>query len=227
MALAAVAALFPAVALAQVNNVGSCGWGSKLFDGQNGIVPQGAAGLTNALFFNQTFGVSFGTSGCTQDGAVRSTWKTSMFIDGNKERLARDMSVGSGEALDSLAHLLGVEAADRAALTASRDNMKRIFLSDNAAGQIGSGCGALAADARARAPHGRALKSTHCTCCAESRGSRRGVFLLVLAAPLSPLRALADGYAQPTERARCSARRSAPEAQARALRAQPRLAGHA
>ena len=70
MALVAVAALLPAVALAQVNNVGSCGWGSKLFDGQKGIVPQGAAGLTNALFFNQTFGVSFGTSGCTQDGAA-------------------------------------------------------------------------------------------------------------------------------------------------------------
>ena len=134
MALAAVAALFPTVALAQVNNVGSCGWGSKLFDGQSGIFPQGAAGLTNALFFNQTFGVSFGTSGCTQDGAVRSTWKTSMFIDGNKERLARDMSVGSGEALDSLAHLLGVEAADRAAFDrVARDNLKRIFPSGNAA----------------------------------------------------------------------------------------------
>lgn len=132
--IAAAAMMFPAVALAQANNVGSCGWGSKLFDGQAGIFPQGAAGITNAIFFNQTFGVSFGTSGCTQDGTVRSTWKTAMFIDGNKERLARDMSVGSGEALDSLAHLLGVEAADRAAFNrAARDNMKRIFPSDNAA----------------------------------------------------------------------------------------------
>ena len=124
----------PAAALAQVNNVGSCGWGSKLFDGQSGVVPQGLAGITNGIFFNQTFGVSFGTSGCTQDGTVRSTWKTSMFIDGNKERLARDMSVGSGESLDSLAHLLGVEAADRAAFNrVARDNMQRIFPSDNAA----------------------------------------------------------------------------------------------
>jgi Protein of unknown function (DUF3015) len=133
IALAAVATLFPAVALAQQNNVGSCGWGSKLFDGQAGIFPQGAAGITNMTFFNQTFGVSFGTSGCTQDGTVRSTWKTAMFIDGNKERLARDMSVGGGEALDSLAHLLGVEPADRAAFTRiARDNMQRIFPADNA-----------------------------------------------------------------------------------------------
>jgi Protein of unknown function (DUF3015) len=133
VAVAAVAALFPAAALAQQNNVGNCGWGSKLFDGQAGIFPQGAAGITNMTFFNQTFGVSFGTSGCTQDGTVRSTWKTAMFIDGNKERLARDMSVGGGEALDSLAHLLGVEPADRAAFNRiARDNMQRIFPAENA-----------------------------------------------------------------------------------------------
>jgi hypothetical protein len=56
-----------------------------------------------------------------------------MFIDGNKEVLARDMSVGGGEALDSLAHLLGVEAADRAAFNRiARDNMQRIFPSETA-----------------------------------------------------------------------------------------------
>ena len=133
VAVVAVAALFPAVAIAQQNNVGSCGWGSKVFDGQSGIAPQALAGITNGTFGNQTFGVTTGTSGCTQDGVVRSTWKTAMFIDGNKERLARDMSVGSGEALDSLAHLLGVEAGDRAAFNrVARDNMQRIFPSDNA-----------------------------------------------------------------------------------------------
>ena len=151
VAVVAVAALFPAVALAQQNNVGSCGWGSKVFDGQSGILPQALAGITNATFGNQTFGVSTGTSGCTQDGTVRSTWKTAMFIDGNKERLARDMSVGSGEALDSLAHLLGVEADDRAAFNrVARDNMQSIFPSENAGTeQIISGLRqALATDAK-------------------------------------------------------------------------------
>jgi hypothetical protein len=129
----AAAGLFPAVALAQQNNIGSCGWGSKLFDGQSGVMPQAFAGITNGTAGNQTFGVYSGTSGCTQDGAVRSTWKTAMFIDGNKERLARDMSVGEGEALDSLAHLLGVEPVDRAAFNRiARDNMERIFPSENA-----------------------------------------------------------------------------------------------
>src|SRR5919108_3109492 len=133
VAVAAVAALFPAVALAQQNNIGTCGWGSKLFDGQSGIAPQVLAVTTNGTSGNQTFGITSGTSGCTQDGAVRSTWKTAMFIDGNKERLARDMSTGGGEALDSLAHLLGVEETDRAAFSrVARDNMQRIFPSENA-----------------------------------------------------------------------------------------------
>jgi Protein of unknown function (DUF3015) len=133
LVVAAVAALFPAIASAQQNNVGSCGWGSKLFDGQAGIAPQALAGITNGTAGNQTFGVTSGTSGCTQDGAVRSSWKTAMFIDGNKERLARDMSVGEGEALDSLAHLLGVEQVDRAAFNrTARDNMERIFPSETA-----------------------------------------------------------------------------------------------
>ena len=133
VAVAAVAALFPAIAIAQQNNVGSCGWGSKVFEGQSGIAPQVLAVTTNGTSGNQTFGITSGTSGCTQDGAVRSTWKTAMFIDGNKETLARDISVGSGEALDSLAHLLGVDAADRAAFNRiARDNMQRIFPKDNA-----------------------------------------------------------------------------------------------
>ncbi|HJV10690.1 MAG TPA: DUF3015 domain-containing protein [Burkholderiales bacterium] len=133
VAVAAVAALFPAIAMAQQNNVGSCGWGSKVFEGQSGIAPQVLAVTTNGTSGNQTFGITSGTSGCTQDGAVRSTWKTAMFIDGNRENLARDMSVGSGETLDSLAHLLGVEAADRAAFNRiARDNMQRIFPKDNA-----------------------------------------------------------------------------------------------
>jgi hypothetical protein len=133
VAVIAVAGLFPAVAVAQQNNIGSCGWGSKMFDGQGGVAPQVLGATTNGTSGNQTFGISSGTSGCTQDGAVRSTWKTAMFIDGNKERLARDMSVGGGEALDSLAHLLGVEAGDRAAFNrVARDNMQRIFPSENA-----------------------------------------------------------------------------------------------
>ena len=122
-------AVLPSIALAAgENNVGSCGWGSKVFEGQRGVAPQVLAATTNGTFGNQTFGITSGTSGCTQDGAVSSTWRTAMFIDGNKERLARDMSVGGGETLDSLAHLMGVAEADRAAFyRLTREQLTRIF----------------------------------------------------------------------------------------------------
>lgn len=130
--LSVVAVLPTAAMAAGENNIGSCGWGSKLFDGQSGVAPQALAVTTNGTFGNQTFGITSGTSGCTQDGTIRSNWKTAMFIDGNKEMLARDMSRGSGEALDSLAHLLGVESQDRAAFNQlAKDNLARIFPNDS------------------------------------------------------------------------------------------------
>jgi len=131
----AVAAVVPASAMAAgENNIGNCGWGSKLFDGQSGIAPQVLAVTTNGTFGNQTFAITSGTSGCTQDGTVKSNWKTALFIDGNKEMLARDMSVGSGETLDSLAHLMGVEAQDRAAFNqVAKENLWKIFAADSTA----------------------------------------------------------------------------------------------
>jgi hypothetical protein len=136
--LVAALAMAPAFAMAAgENNIGSCGWGSKLFDGQSGLVPQVLGATTNGTFGNQTFGITSGTSGCTQDGTVKSTWKTAMFIDGNKEQLARDMSKGSGETLDTLATLIGVRAEHRAAFNrVAKDNFARIFSGEATSAQV-------------------------------------------------------------------------------------------
>jgi hypothetical protein len=111
--------LAPLGSAVAVDNVGGCGWGSKLFSGQKGIIPQILAVTTNGTSGNQTFGITTGTSGCTQDGVVKSNWKTAMFIGNNMNRLARDMSAGNGEALDSLAALLNVSAEDKAEFNAT------------------------------------------------------------------------------------------------------------
>jgi hypothetical protein len=142
LVLAALITIVPMAAMAaEQNNIGTCGWGAKLFDGQSGIPQQVLAVTTNGTSGNQTFGISSGTSGCTQNGVVRSSWKTSMFIDGNKEKLAQDMSRGSGEALQSLAQLIGVKDADKAAFyRATKENFARIFTSDQAtAEQVATG----------------------------------------------------------------------------------------
>jgi DUF3015 family protein len=121
-----VAAL-PTAAFA-VDNVGGCGVGSKLFEGQSGVAPQIFAATTNGSTGNQTFGITSGTLGCTEDGTVTSNWKTTLFIENNKGKLARDMSAGAGESLASLAHLLGVQQQDQPAFNRlAKDNVSRIF----------------------------------------------------------------------------------------------------
>ena len=127
---AALLVLAPATAFA--DNVGTCGWGAKLMEGNSGIAPQVLAVTTNGTSGNQTFGITSGTSGCTQDGVVRSTWKTAMFVDGNMNKLARDMSVGNGESLDSLASLLGMDAKDKATFShVAQENFASIFTSES------------------------------------------------------------------------------------------------
>jgi len=124
-------ALIPSTSFA-LDNVGGCGWGSKLMAGNQGIAPQVLAVTTNGTFGNQTFGITSGTSGCTQNGVVSSNWKTAMFIDSNMNKLARDMSVGQGEALDSLASLIGVSNSDKEVFSNTvKNNFGEIFSSSD------------------------------------------------------------------------------------------------
>ncbi|OFZ66816.1 MAG: hypothetical protein A2V79_00560 [Betaproteobacteria bacterium RBG_16_56_24] len=124
----------PTAALAAEGADGSCGVGSMIFKGQSGVAPQVLAITTNGTFGNQTFGVTTGTLGCSPNATVKSNMKSAMFIDSNKDQLARDMSVGSGETLASLSHLLGVEAKDQAAFNRlAKNNVARIFTTDSVA----------------------------------------------------------------------------------------------
>lgn len=124
--LVAALAFLPSVSMA--DNVGGCGWGSKLFAGKKGVAPQVLAVTTNGTFGNQTFGITSGTSGCTQDGVVTSNWKAAAFIDGNMNRLALDMSRGEGESLSAVAALIGVEDKDTLAFNvAMQKNFTTIF----------------------------------------------------------------------------------------------------
>lgn len=133
LAVLSLVTVLPTLAMA-ADNVGGCGVGSMIFKGQKGIAPQVLAITTNGTLGNQTFGITTGTLGCTQDGMVTSNMKTAMFIDSNKDQLARDMSVGSGETLASLSHLIGIEAKDQAAFNhLAKDNVARIFTNENVA----------------------------------------------------------------------------------------------
>lgn len=127
----AAALCIPSFALAN-DNVGGCGWGSKLFDNQKGVAPQVLAVTTNGTSGNQTFGISSGTSGCSQDGVVHTAWKTAAFIDANMNRLALDMSRGQGESLTALGSLMGVAPSDQLAFNSTlQSNFNQVFSSSN------------------------------------------------------------------------------------------------
>lgn len=108
------------------------------------------AATTNGTSGNQTFGITSGTLGCSQDGVISSNWKTALFIDGNKSQLARDAASGQGETLDALAALLKIDAADKAAFVSlTKTRHAEIFASVESAESIATQLkAALQADAR-------------------------------------------------------------------------------
>ncbi len=136
IALGVILALAPvSMAFAAANNVG-CGVGSIIFKGQSGVFPQVLAATTNGSLGNQTFGITSGTLGCATDGVVDTPAKVAMFIDTNMDKLAQDMSVGSGEALSSLAELIGIEdAAKSRFFSMTKAHFGEIIASDRVAAQ--------------------------------------------------------------------------------------------
>lgn len=129
--LALAIATLPAMSFAAGENNVGCGLGSTIFNGQSGVAPQVLAATTNGTSGNQTFGISSGTLGCTQDGTVRSSFRLSMFIDGNMERLARDMSRGGGESMESLAQLIQVQDEHKARFfQVTKAHFDQIYVSD-------------------------------------------------------------------------------------------------
>lgn len=99
------------VALAGDTDVG-CGWGTLVFKGQTGVAAKVLAATTNGILGNQTFGISSGTAGCNQGGMVKAELQVQMYAGANIDKLAGDMAAGQGESLDTLAHLIGITAAD-------------------------------------------------------------------------------------------------------------------
>ncbi|WP_020407742.1 DUF3015 domain-containing protein [Hahella ganghwensis] len=106
-----------------------CGVGSMIFKGQSGVGPHVLAATTNGTLGNQTFGMTTGTLGCNANQPVTSM--ASVFVDENMEKVARDMSRGSGEHIETLATLMNIEGADRDLFKQTvQTNFDQIYTSD-------------------------------------------------------------------------------------------------
>jgi hypothetical protein len=69
------------------------------------------AATTNGTSGNQTFGMTTGTSGCTEDGAVKFAKESEVFAEVNLDTLRREMSAGQGEFVQAFAVLLGAQGS--------------------------------------------------------------------------------------------------------------------
>lgn len=112
-------------AFATVNNQTGCGLGSQLIKDDSSAVMLSLQATTNGTSGNQTFGITSGTSGCKKAKLVMNE-RAEEFVASNMDILSKEISVGHGESIDTLAELLSVE--DKATFaSALQANYNKIY----------------------------------------------------------------------------------------------------
>lgn len=106
-------------------NMAGCGLGSMVVEDPTKW-SQVAASFLNGTG-TQTFGISFGTSNCVEDGVSSAAREKDAFVEANYAELRRDLATGSGSYLSSLASLYGCKGAAAQGFGAAlHDNQEKI-----------------------------------------------------------------------------------------------------
>jgi len=118
-----------------VYGTAGCGLGSIIFGDKEGFI-QVIAATFNGTAGNQTFAISSGTSNCEEQS--KGTDSAKVYIEGNKEALAKEIAQGQGEAIAGLSEVAG--CSDASAVGSSlQANYATIFPSADASGeQVGN-----------------------------------------------------------------------------------------
>jgi Protein of unknown function (DUF3015) len=116
-AVSAVVLLSSAAAVAAPYGVAGCGLGSIILKNEPTGAAQILAATLNSLFGNQTFGITTGTLNCGPAAADQVTQRTQVFVEANREVLAKDISRGQGETIVNLAAIAGCGNADAVGAT--------------------------------------------------------------------------------------------------------------
>ncbi len=113
---ALAAAALSTMAFASIQDQTGCGLGSQIIKDDSSAVLLALQATTNGTSGNQTFGITSGTSGCKKVKFVMND-AAQEFVAGNMDQLAKEIAMGQGESVDTLAELLKVE--DKAAFAAA------------------------------------------------------------------------------------------------------------
>jgi hypothetical protein len=113
--------------MATVNSQTGCGLGSMVIKDNSSAVMLALQATTNGTSGNQTFGITSGTSGCKKVKLVMNE-RAEEFVASNMDILAKEIAMGHGESIDTLAELLNV--SDVATFSASlQSNYNSIYTS--------------------------------------------------------------------------------------------------
>lgn len=123
------AAILAVSAQAGVNNQTGCGLGSQLIKDDSSAIMLALQATTNGTSGNQTFGITSGTSGCQKTKFVYNE-QVQEFVASNMDQLSKDIALGQGESVDTLAELLNVENKD-AFVASLQSNYNSIYTSSN------------------------------------------------------------------------------------------------
>lgn len=93
---------------ADANIQTGCGLGSQVLKDADSAVMYALQATTNGTSANQTFGITSGTSGCKKAQFVMNE-RASEFVASNMDILAKEIALGYGESIYTLAELLSVE----------------------------------------------------------------------------------------------------------------------
>lgn len=110
-----------------------CGLGTMLWgnSADGSTVSQSLQATTNGSFGSQTFGITTGTSECKSPSGFVKNEKINEFVLANIDNIAKEIAMGYGETLDTLAELMGVAAPERAKFYAKLQvNFDKIFVSE-------------------------------------------------------------------------------------------------
>ena len=114
---------------------GGCGLGAVLLGSEPGII-QVLASTTNGLSGNQTFGISTGTLNCNPSGLAKLEKEREIFAEHNYSTLVKEMAMGEGENLDTLAGLYGCSQDSHAAFgSLAQESFGNIVKSDSTTSQ--------------------------------------------------------------------------------------------
>jgi hypothetical protein len=124
--------LVSTAAVAAPYGTAGCGLGSMIWHDDKGAI-QILAATFNGSFGSQTFGISTGTSNCAE--TTNGGKAAQIFIEANREALAKDMSRGSGETIANLSSIAGCPNPAAVGATLQR-NFKAIFPDEKVPNEI-------------------------------------------------------------------------------------------